>query len=64
MDGKRNKNIYLENPINFNDMTRQTRMTNNHDKQLEKRNNDVYNPILWIIHTKQQTKQTQPKQPK
>ena len=46
MDGKRNKNIYLENPINFNNMTRQTRMTNNHDKQLEKRNNDVYNPIL------------------
>ena len=43
---KRNKNIYLENPINFNNMTRQTRMTNNHDKQLEKRNNDVYNPIL------------------
>ena len=43
---KRNKNIYLENPINFNNMTRQTRMTNIHDKQLEKRNNDVYNPIL------------------
>ena len=26
--------------------------------------NKVYNPILWIIHTKQANKQTQPKQPK
>ena len=31
---------------------------------LSYRNDNLYNPILWIIHTKQLNIQTQPKQPK
>ena len=41
-----------------------TETTQNKGYSLLYRNDDVYNPILWIIHTKQQTKQAQPKQPK
>ena len=45
-------------------MPNTTETTQNQGYSLSYRNDDVYNPILWIIHTKQQSKQTQPKQPK
>ena len=41
-----------------------TKHNGDNPKSTQTRNDDVYNPILWIKHTKQQTKQTQPKQPK